>query len=32
MTSEGCSGFIWSKDKRHIVESNTGGYINRDGF
>ena len=23
---------IWSKDKWRIMESNTGGYINRDGF
>ena len=32
MTSEGCSGVIWSKNERRIMESNTGGYINRDGF
>ena len=25
MTSEGCSGIIWSKDERRIMESNTGG-------
>ena len=31
MTSEGCWGIIWSKDERRIMESNTGGYINRDG-